>query len=106
MDRYVFFDPSRVPPLSGVGLLCSKRYLVHHSKFYFFRLDVGPRFGHEAPGGQTPVVEQRNQDALPASAKDTDQAQARGLALPWEQQPGGWQGGQRAERDSGFGCPA
>src|SRR6266545_2992 len=94
------------PPLSGVGLLRSKRHLMTHSWFCFSLLGTGPRFGYEAADGQALVVEERHEDSEPALAKDADQPQPCGLALAWERQEVGGQQRQRADRDSILGCPA
>src|SRR6516162_11597730 len=42
----------------------------------------GPGFGDEAAHGQRGLIEQRHQDQVPATAKDTHQPQARGTPRP------------------------
>jgi len=71
---------------------------VHHFKVNCSQRDARPRFGHEATGGQAAMAEQRNQNALPALPKDTDQPQARSTAVAV-----GW---QRADPDCSFSFPA
>src|SRR5215475_1690734 len=69
------------------------------------RLGTGPRFGHEATDGQAAMVEQRDQDALPALAKDADQAQPSHLTLARKRWSGG-HGRQRTNRDGVLGLSA
>lgn len=47
-----------------------------YSEFYFSVLGAGPWFGHEMAGGQSPALEQRHQNPMPALAKHADQSQA------------------------------
>jgi hypothetical protein len=53
------------------------------------RLGAGPQFGNETAEGQAAMVEQRDQNALLALAKDTDQAQPSRLSLARNRQSGG-----------------